>query len=405
MGEVGRPQRVEQVAEEAVGRGEHRVEFGPAPAVGVDSGQSVGVGQAQQRGRLERPAAPRCRGAGPRSAWAARPGGRPAGPAGTGRFAGWPRRRPTGRGRRPRAGSAPARRRKMMRLSEVLSSDSTSRSSTTPARFSTSTDRSRRTSDRARSRRRPPSRNSHAGSRSMFSAHTPDRARRERCRPQQAGLGSDELGRRPPAEPPELLLDVADQLPGVGRQLLAHRVGGLDQDPEGRHQAAVGALVEQQRQGGPVVGQDPLGHRAPMAARTGGPRSSRRRRARPSGRSRTPHPSADSRTWRDWAPPSSSEPSGWSRRASTVRMSRTTSSACSALRPRVNSRAATRPGRAAGGSGTVTGPAAVAPGRQPRALLERRFGGRHPGVLAGAVTPARDDQGVGVGTHPGEPTG
>ena len=56
---------------------------------------------------------------------------------------------------------------------------------------------------------------------------------------QEARLGPDELGRRPPAEPAELLLDVADELPGVGRQLLAHRVGRLDEDAERRHQAAL----------------------------------------------------------------------------------------------------------------------------------------------------------------------
>ena len=44
-----------------------------------------------------------------------------------------------------------------------------------------------------------------------------------------------------------------------------------------------------------------------------------------------------------------------------MRMSRTTSSACSALRPRVNSRAATRPGRATGSSGTTTGRGSVRP--------------------------------------------
>ena len=42
---------------------------------------------------------------------------------------------------------------------------------------------------------------------------------------------------------------------------------------------------------------------------------------------------------------------------------------------------------------------------EPGALLEGRLGRGHPGVLAGAVAPARDDQRVGAGADPGEPAG
>ena len=76
-----------------------------------------------------------------------------------------------------------------MRLSDVLSRDSTRRSSTTPDRFSTRTNRRSRTRERARSRRRPPSRNIHAGSRSMFSADTPARARSDRWSTHSGSVG------------------------------------------------------------------------------------------------------------------------------------------------------------------------------------------------------------------------
>lgn len=71
----------------------------------------------------------------------------------------------------------------------------------------------------------------------------------------EAGLYADQLGRWPVAEPGRLLLDVTDQLPGVGGELLADRVGGVDQHPKGRKQAAVDADVEQQCEGAAVGGQ------------------------------------------------------------------------------------------------------------------------------------------------------
>ncbi len=181
----------------------------------------------------------------------------------------------------------------------------------------------------------------------------------------QAGLDADQLGRWAVAQPGQLLFDVTDQLPGVARELLPHRVGGVDQQPEGRDQAAVHAGVEEQGQG-PAVGRD-VGWAAGPAPVARGRRSApgladrwprlqvEVARARTPGRSRRPSPRAASRTWRDSAPPSTPTPSGWSSRASTVRMRRMTSSACSAVRPRTNSWAATRPGSGVTVSGATGG--------------------------------------------------
>ena len=53
VGEVGAPEAVEQLAQEPVDPAQDRVELGPAPGDGVHVGQPVGVGEAEQGGRLQ----------------------------------------------------------------------------------------------------------------------------------------------------------------------------------------------------------------------------------------------------------------------------------------------------------------------------------------------------------------
>ena len=89
----------------------------------------------------------------------------------------------------------------------------------------------------------------------MFSADSPARARQGLEQPLQTGLDPDQLGRRTAAQAGQFLLDVADQLPGVARELLPHRVGRIHQEGQGRDQAAVHAGVQHQGQG-PAVGGD-----------------------------------------------------------------------------------------------------------------------------------------------------
>ena len=133
----------------------------------------------------------------------------------------------------------------------------------------------------------------------------------------EAGLEADQLGGRPVPEPGQLLLDVADQLPGVARELLPDRVGGVDEQAERRDQAAVHAVVEHQGHG-PPVGRHVRGPAPPSGA---GPAPAHRRRRRPgrpgpsrrasasssgseTGSNPDTAPRADSSTWRDSAPPS-----------------------------------------------------------------------------------------------------
>ena len=107
----------------------------------------------------------------------------------------------------------------------------------------------------------------------------------------------------------------------------------------------------------------------------------------------------------DSAPRSRPTPRGWSSRASTVRRSRMTSSGVF-TGPSQDEQLGGHPTRDRGEEvrcdrGPHRGPCRAEPG----ALLQRRLGRGHPGVLAGPLGPARDDQRRRTGSDSGEAAG
>ena len=127
------------------------------------------------------------------------------------------------------------------------------------------------TSDWARSIRRPLSRKRHVSSRSKLSATIPAKGEERTRQPVERPVESDELGRRAPAEPSELVVDVPHHLPGVGGELLAHGVRRVDEERKGGDEAAGDLGVELHRECAeirPAVGSGP-------PSRAGEPRMAR----------------------------------------------------------------------------------------------------------------------------------
>ena len=263
----------------------------------------------------------------------------------------------------------------------------------------------------------------------MFSARQAGQGQKGLEQALQAGLDPHQLGGRPAAQPGQLLLDVAHQLPRIARELLPHRVGRLDQEPEGRDQAAVHAGVEEQGQR-PPVGRDLGARRRPGFGMAPGIRGRRglghgtgtgsSRDAEPAGSGwggissssgsdtgSNPDtvPSAGSRTWSDSAPPSIPTAEGLVEPGQDRADEPDDQFGVLGGATEDEQLGGHPSGQWGRGSADHRGPHRRTGGAEPRALLERRLGRGHPGVLAGAVAPARDDQRVGIGTHPGQPAG